>query len=159
MGGTIGLELLEQVPDLDIVLVPISGGGMTGGIATAVKAINPQCKVVAVEPQGKHLAASLASRERLWPNPPQFLNTIAEGIMTQQVGHLTFPILCDLVDEVITVTDKEMAEGCRLAAERMKVMVEAASGAAIAAALSDQVKRMEGKKVGVILCGGNVDMN
>ena len=112
-----------------------------------------------MEPQGKHLADSLASRERLWPNPPQFLNTIAEGIMTQQVGHLTFPILCDLVDEVITVTDTEMAEACRMAAERMKVMVEAASGAAIAAALSDSVKKMRGEKVGVILCGGNVDTN
>ena len=79
--------------------------------------------------------------------------------MTQQVGHLTFPILCDLVDEVITVTDTEMADACQLAAERMKVMVEAASGAAIAAALSDSVKKMTGEKVGVILCGGNVDTN
>ena len=114
-------------------------------------------EVVAVEPQGKNLAASLKERERLWSNPPQFLDTIAEGIMTQQVGHLTFPILCDLVDEVITVTDQEMAESCRLAAERMKLMVEAASGAAIAAALSERVKAMEGEKVGVILCGGNVD--
>ena len=114
---------------------------------------------MAVEPKGKHLAESLARRERLWSNPPQFLDTIAEGIMTQQVGHLTFPILCDLVDEVITVTDTEMAEACRLAAERMKVMVEAASGAAIAAALSDSVKNMKGEKIGVILCGGNVDTN
>ena len=112
---------------------------------------------MAVEPKGKDLAASLTRRERLWPNPPQFLNTIAEGIMTQQVGQLTFPILCDLVDEVVTVTDPEMAEACRLAAERMKVMVEAASGAAIAAALSDSVRKMTGEKVGVILCGGNVD--
>jgi len=157
--GTIGLELIQQVADLDMVLVPISGGGMTSGIAVAVKTIKPECKVIAVEPEGKDLWRSLESKERMWPNPPQFLNTIAEGIMTQQVGQVTFPLLCQLVDGVITVTDKEMAEGCRLAAERMKVMVEAASGAAIAAAMSDQVKGMEGKKVGVILCGGNVDMN
>ena len=158
--GTIGLELIEQVADLDVVLVPISGGGMTSGIATAVKSIRPECKVIAVEPEGKDLWKSLKNRERMWPNPPQFLNTIAEGIMTQQVGQVTFPLLCDLVDGVITVNDKEMAEGCRLAAERMKVMVEAASGAAIAAALSDKLKEMAegGKKVGVILCGGNVDM-
>ena len=110
-----------------------------------------------MEPQGKHLSDSLRKRERLWPNPPLFLDTIAEGIMTQQVGLLTFPLLCDLVDEVVTVTDPDMAEGCRLAAERMKLVVEAASGAAIAAALSDKVKSMEGKRVGVILCGGNVD--
>jgi len=155
--GTIGLELMEQVPDLDLVLVPISGGGMTAGIATAVKGINPNCKVIAVEPVGKNLGECLESKSRLWSNPPQFLNTIAEGIMTQQVGMLTFPILCQLVDQVITVTDQQMAEGCRIAAERMKVMVEAASGAAIAASLSDQVKEMKAKKIGVILCGGNVD--
>ena len=77
--------------------------------------------------------------------------------MTQQVGHLTFPILCDLVDEVVTVTDAEMADACRLAAERMKGMVDPAIGAAIAAALSDSVRKMTGEKVGVILCGGNVD--
>jgi len=158
--GTIGLELIKQVEDLDVVLVPISGGGMTSGIAVAVKSIKPDCKVIAVEPEGKDLWRSLESKERLWPNPPQFLNTIAEGIMTQQVGQVTFPLLCDLVDGVITVNDKEMAEGCRLAAERMKVMVEAASGAALAAALSDKMKDFapEGKKIGVILCGGNVDM-
>ena len=75
-----------------------------------------------------------------------------------QVGQLTFPILCDLVDGVISVTDKEMAEGCRLLAERMKVMVEAASGAALAASLTNEVRNMESvKKIGVILCGGNVD--
>ena len=112
---------------------------------------------MAVEPQGKNLSESLLRRERLWSNPPQFLDTIAEGIMTQQVGQLTFPLLCDLVDEVVTVTDPEMAEACRLAAERMKLVVEAASGAAIAAAFSEKVKSMEGQKVGVILCGGNVD--
>jgi len=158
--GTIGLELAEQVADLDVVLVPISGGGMTSGIAVAVKTLRPQCKVIAVEPEGKDLWKSLSAKERLWPNPPQFLKTIAEGIMTQQVGQVTFPLLCELVDGVITVSDKEMAEGCRLAAERMKVMVEAASGAAIAAALSDKLTEFTAgsARVGVILCGGNVDM-
>ena len=76
----------------------------------------------------------------------------------QQVGQLTFPLLCELVDGVVTVTDQQMAEGCRLLAERMKVMVEAASGAAVAAAMSEQVRAMaEVTRVGVILCGGNVD--
>ena len=75
-----------------------------------------------------------------------------------QVGQLTFPLLCDLLDGVVTVTDAQMAEGCRILAERMKVMVEAASGAAIAAVMSDTVKEMAGvKRIGVILCGGNVD--
>merc|ERR1719427_1151151 len=132
---------------------------MTSGIALAAKYLAANCRVVAVEPTGKELLRCLQSKERLWENPPQFLDTIAEGIKTQQVGQKTFPLLCELVQDVVTVNDPEMAEGCRLVAERMKVMVEAASGAAVAAAMSDQVKRMEGKKVGVILCGGNVDMN
>ena len=158
--GTIGLELVKQVEQLDAVLVPISGGGMTSGIAVAVKAVQPKCKIIAVEPEGKDLWKSLKNKERLWPNPPQFLKTIAEGIMTQQVGQVTFPLLCELVDGVITVTDRQMAEGCRLAAERMKVMVEAASGAAIAAALSKNLEEVApgSEKIGVILCGGNVDM-
>jgi len=155
--GTVGLELAEQVSGLDVVVVPISGGGLTAGVATAVKALQPQCKVLAVEPLGKQLRPCLESGQRLWSDPPSFINTIAEGIMTQQAGQLTFPLLCKLVDGVITVTDRQMAEGCRLAAERMKVVVEAASGAAIAAALSEEVQGMAGKKVGVILCGGNVD--
>ncbi|XP_023320430.1 serine racemase [Eurytemora carolleeae] len=157
--GTIGLELLDEVPDLDIILVPISGGGMTSGIAIAAHHINPKCQVIAVEPVGKNLQESLQAQERKWENPPQFLNTIAEGIKTQQVGHLTFPILCNLVKQVVTVTDQEMADGCKILAERMKLVVEAASGAAVAAALSKQVEYMPGLKIGVILCGGNLDMD
>ena len=78
---------------------------MTSGIALAAKHLNPNCQVVAVEPQGKQLKQSLQQKERLWPNPPQFLNTMAEGIKTQQVGQLTFPILCELVTEVVTVRE------------------------------------------------------
>jgi len=158
--GTIGLELLTQVPDLDAILVPISGGGMTSGICLAAAGMRPQCKVIAVEPRGKDLWRNLEARQRLWSNPPQFLDTIAEGIKTQQVGQLTFPLLCEHVSSVVTVTDKEMSSAMKLVAERMKIVIEAASGAAVAAALSDQIKQMEGvKKIGVILCGGNVDMD
>lgn len=158
--GTIGLELLTQVPDLDAILVPISGGGMTSGICVAARGIRPECKVIAVEPRGKELWKSLEANQRLWSNPPQFLDTIAEGIKTQQVGQLTFPLLCDHVAGVITVTDKDMSNAMKLVAERMKIVIEAASGAAVAAALSEQIKNMEGvEKVGVILCGGNVDMD
>ena len=117
-------------------------------------------QVIAVEPGGKDLWPCIQQKKRLWPNPPQFIDTIAEGIRTQQVGQLTFPVLCDLVAGVVTVDDKEMAAAMKLVAERMKIVVEASSGAAIAAALSDAVKEMEGvEKVGVILCGGNVDMD
>jgi len=157
--ATIGFELLQDVPDLDYIIVPISGGGMTSGIALAASYMNPTCQVVAVEPEGKNLQNCIDAKERLWENPPQFLNTIAEGIKTQQLGQLTFPILCNLLEKVITVSDKEMADGCKIIAERMKLVVEAASGAAIAAALSNQCEFMNCKKVGIILCGGNLDMD
>merc|ERR1719400_1947512 len=107
---------------------------MTNGICLAAAGMRPQCKVIAVEPKGKDL----------WRNPPQFLDTIAEGIKTQQVGQLTFPLLCEHVSSVVTVTDKEMSSAMKLVAERMKIVIEAASGAAVAAALSDQIKHMEG---------------
>ncbi len=88
------LEL--QVPDLDAILVPCSGGGMTSGIALATRALSPRCKVIPVEAEGKELGRSLRARRRLWPDPPRFVDTIAEGIRTQQLGQLTFPIVCDL---------------------------------------------------------------
>ncbi|TRY75226.1 hypothetical protein TCAL_01315 [Tigriopus californicus] len=161
--STIALELHEQVPNLDAILVPVSGGGMTSAIALATKAINPRCKVIAIEPEGKNLGPCLKAKSRLWSNPPQFVNTIAEGIKTQQAGKLTFPILCDLVEEeVITISDQEMIAGMKLVAERMKLVIEAAAGAAVAAALiSPQLdQKFPGlSKVGVILCGGNLDLN
>lgn len=161
--STIALELHEQVPNLDAILVPVSGGGMTSAIALATKAINPSCKVIAIEPEGKNLGPCLKTKSRLWNNPPQFVNTIAEGIKTQQAGQLTFPILCDLVEEeVITISDKEMVSAMKLVAERMKLVIEAAAGAAAAAALiSPQLdQKFPGlSKVGVILCGGNLDLN
>ncbi|ROT67529.1 putative serine racemase-like [Penaeus vannamei] len=83
--GTIALELLEEVPDLDAILVPISGGGMTSGIAVATHGLNPDCRVYAVEPFGKELQRSLENKKRMWDNPPRFLETIADAIRTQQV--------------------------------------------------------------------------
>lgn len=160
--ATIGLELHEQVDEaLDAVLVPVSGGGMTSGVALATKykAKNPNCKVIPVEPEGKCLEDSLAAKRRLWSNPPQFLNTIAEGIRTQQCGQLTFPILCDLIDprNVVTVTDEDMRRGMKLAAQRLKIVIEASAGASLAAAMKIKEKHPEVRTVGVILCGGNAN--
>jgi len=153
--GTIAWELHQQVPDLDAILVPISGGGMTAGIAVATAGIRPQCKVYAVEPAGKELGPCLKAKQRLWPDPPAFLNTIADSIRTQQTGHVTFPLLCEHVQaDVLTVTDADMVEGMRLAHERLKLVVEAASGAAVYAGV--HLAKARGlRKVGVVLCGGN----
>ncbi|KAL3857714.1 hypothetical protein ACJMK2_012356 [Sinanodonta woodiana] len=160
--GTIAVEFLQQVPDLDAILVPVSGGGMTSGIAIAAKTMKPEIKVFMVEPEGKMAEKCLKAGERLWPNPPRFLNTIADGIRLQQLGHLTWPIILQLVEkEVFSVSDKSIIEGMKFSFEKMKLVIEASSGAAVAAAMSEKMKSMdEGiKNVGVILCGGNVDIN
>ncbi|XP_046578907.1 serine racemase-like isoform X2 [Haliotis rubra] len=142
--GTIAVELLEQVPELDAIFVPISGGGMSSGIAIAAKAIKPEIK-----------------GERLWPNPPQYLDTIADGIRLQQAGKNTFPILCQLAEkEVFTQTNEEMKEGMKFVFQKMKLVIEAASGAAVAAAFSQRLRNMDDnlRNIGVILCGGNTDI-
>ncbi|XP_055957575.1 serine racemase isoform X2 [Patella vulgata] len=160
--GTIAVEFLEQVPDLDAILVPISGGGMLSGIAIAAKHIKPGIKVFAVEPEGKILEKCLTSGERLWPNPPQYLDTIADGIRLQQVGHLTWPILLELVEkEVFTVNNEEIKAAMKFVFQRLKLVVEAASGAGVAAVFSDRFKTLDSsiKNIGVILCGGNVDID
>ena len=160
--GTIAIELLDQVPDLDCILVPVSGGGMISGIATYAKAIKPSIKIFAVEPEGKILEICLKNNERAWPKEAKFLDTKAEGIRLQQCGNLTFPIMCELVEkEVFTQSDKSMIEATRFMFERLKVVIELASGAAVAAALSDKMRdnHPELKNVGVILCGGNIDVD
>ncbi|VDI20595.1 serine racemase [Mytilus galloprovincialis] len=160
--GTLALELMEQVPELDAILVPISGGGMISGIAIAAKSVKNDVKVFAVEPEGKMVESCLKEGKRLWPNPPRFLSTIADGIRLQQLGHLTFPIMLDLVEkDVFTIKDEDMIEGMKFSFQHMKLVIEAASGAAVAAAMSDKLQNMDPsiKNVDVILFGGNVDIN
>lgn len=159
--GTMAMELLEEIPDLDAILVPVSGGGMISGIAIAARQTKYNCRVYAIEPEGKELQKNLESKERLWPDPPQFLETIADSIRIEQLGFLTFPIVCDLVEQTVcSINDDQMIEGMKLSFERLKLVVEAASGAAVYAgvhSLKDVDPPLE--KVGVILCGGNVDLD
>lgn len=157
--GTLALEFLEEIPDLDAILVTVSGGGMLAGVSVAARCLQPKCQVYAVEPTGKYLQECLESKQRLWPSPPRFLNTVADSIRLQEVGELTFPIICEYTNpRVFTVTDQQMVEGMRLIFERMKQVVEAASGAGVYAAVH-LLKEVQPKasKVGVVLCGGNVD--
>uniref|UniRef100_A0A2C9JDA5 L-serine ammonia-lyase n=1 Tax=Biomphalaria glabrata TaxID=6526 RepID=A0A2C9JDA5_BIOGL len=154
--GTIGLEFLEQVPQLDAILIPVSGGGMSAGIAIAAKTIKPDIK-------SEYIFIQRSERgKRPWEGPPQYLETIADGIRLQQTGYITTPILIDLVEkQVFEMSDQEMVEGMKFAFERMKLVIEAASGAAVAAAFSQKMKNMDAsiQNVGVILCGGNVDID
>ncbi|KAH3883199.1 hypothetical protein DPMN_007153, partial [Dreissena polymorpha] len=159
--GTIAVEFLEQIPQLDAILVPTSGGGMVAGIAVAAKSIKPDIRVFIVEPNGKDVERSLVAGERLWPNPPRVLDTIADGIRLQQLGHVTWPIIQEVVDkQVFTVNNEQIIDGMKFAFERMKLVVEAASGAGVAAAMSERMHNMDASicHVGVILCGGNTDI-
>ena len=159
--GTIGLEFLEQKGPLDAIIVPISGGGMISGIAVAAKSIYPSIKIFAAEPCGTNnaadVAASKAAGELVVCAKPE---TICDGLQAR-LGSITWPIVRDLVDDVIVITETEVVNAMQLCYERMKVVVEPSGAAGLAAALKFR-QRPEFdsiQKVGVILCGGNVDLD
>ncbi|HET6670345.1 MAG TPA: threonine/serine dehydratase [Pyrinomonadaceae bacterium] len=152
--GTAGLELMEEVPDLDCVLTPCSGGGLFAGVATAVKGINPRVHCFPVEPDsGDDTRQSFLKGERVTIPPPP---TIADGLRVQSPGALTFPILQQTAEAVLTVSDPEIITAIKFLLFRMKVLVEP-SGAAAAAAVMQGRLPPETRRVGVILSGGNID--
>ena len=152
--GTCGLELLEEVPELDCVLAPCSGGGLFAGVATAAKALNPKIHCYPVEPvTADDTRQSFLKGERVSIPPPP---TIADGLRVQIPGRLTFPIVQQLADDVLTVSDDEIIETLRFMLFRMKILVET-SGATAAAAVMFKKLPADAKRVGVILSGGNID--
>jgi len=152
--GTCGLELLEEVPDLDCVLTPCSGGGLFAGVSTAAKSIKPSIKCFAVEPEtANDTQQSVAKGERVKIPPPP---TIADGLRVQTPGAFTFPITRANADEVLTVSDEEIISVIRFMLFRMKLLVEP-SGAAAAAAVFAGVIPNGCKRIGVVLSGGNID--
>jgi threonine dehydratase len=152
--GTCGLELLEEVPDLDCVLTPCSGGGLFAGVASAAKALNPQVRCFPVEPEtADDTRQSFLKGERVTIPPPP---TIADGLRVQIPGKLTFPILKQLADDVLTVTDEEIIATLKFMLFRMKILVET-SGVAAAAAVMFHKLPEDLKRVGVVLSGGNID--
>jgi len=152
--ATCGLELLEDVPDLDCVLTPCSGGGLFAGVATAAKAANPSIRCYPVEPEdADDTRQSLRKGERVTIPPP---STIADGLRVQMPGRLTFPIIQQLADDVLTVSDDEIILTLRFMLFRMKLLVET-SGATAAAAVMFQKLPADVKRVGVVLSGGNID--
>jgi len=152
--GTCGLELLEEVPEIDCVLAPCSGGGLFAGVATAAKALNPKIRCFPVEPAtADDTLQSFRKGERVTIPPPP---TIADGLRVQIPGKLTFPIVQQLAEDVLTVTDEEITETLRFMLFRMKILVET-SGATAAAAVMSHKLPAGTKRVGVILSGGNID--
>ena len=153
--GTAALELLEDVPELDALLVPVSGCGLLAGCATAAKHLRPNIRVFGVEPEtGNDTWLSVQKGERVEIPVPR---TIADGLQVTAPGKLTFPIVQALVENILLVSDAEMIAALRFMLERMKVLVEP-SGAVGAAALLQGRVDVRGARVGVILSGGNVDL-
>src|SRR5438270_9257908 len=136
--GTAALELLEDVPDLDLLLVPVGGGGLAAGCATAAKALRPAIRVVGVEPEaGDDTRRSLAAGERVRIDVPR---TIADGLQATEPGELTFEVNRRLVNEIVTVTDEEMVEAMVFLFDRLKIIAEPSGAIGVAALLSGKVK-------------------
>lgn len=151
--GTVALELLDQAGPLDAMLVPIGGGGLMAGCATAATGQAPGIRMIGVEPeQGDDTARSLAAGERVSVPVPR---TIADGQAVPEPGELTFPIIQRLVESVVVVSDDEIRAAMTLAFERLKVVVEPSGASALAALLAGRVENLP-ERVGVVLSGGNV---
>jgi threonine dehydratase len=153
--GTAAKELLEEIPDLDFVIAPLSGGGLLSGTAIASKGIRPQIRVIGAEPKGADDAYQSLKAGKIIPCPPA--DTIADGLRAN-LSPRTFAILQRFVDEVSTVTEEEIVAAMRLLWERLKLVVEP-SGAVSAAPAFNRRIGAEGKRIGIILSGGNVDLD
>jgi threonine dehydratase len=157
--GTCGLEIVEDLPGATSVLVPVSGGGLSSGVATAVKALAPSARVIGVEPE---LAAdakeSLERGELVHWTAEQTVRTMADGLRTNSLGPLPFEHLRRFMDEIVTVSEEEIADAMRQLATRARLVVEPSGAASMAAHLADRAPRVNGDDARVvIISGGNVD--
>ena len=153
--GTIGLEILEQLPDVDVVIVPIGGGGLISGVAFAIKSLKPACKVYGVQAAGAaSMEHSLHEGKR---EPLERVATIADGIAVKMPGEKTFKYCEEYVDEVVTVTDDEVASAILSLMESQKLVSEGAGAVSVAAAMFNKVD-IKGKKTVCLVSGGNIDV-
>jgi threonine dehydratase len=153
--GTAALELLEDIEDLDAIVVPVGGGGLISGTALITHDVNSEIAIYGVEPEaGDDFAQSLREGRRVSIPVPQ---TIADGLQTTGPGEVTFPIAREHVAGIVTVSDANLGDAMRFAFERMKIVIEPSGAAPLAALLQRRVPSVEGKRVGIIVSGGNVD--
>jgi threonine dehydratase len=153
--GTAAKELIEEVGELDVLITPLGGGGLLSGCAIAARHMSPRCAIYGVEPEaGNDGQRSLAAGHIVHIDTPQ---TIADGAQTQHLGQLTFPVLQRLVDGIVTASDAELVDAMRFFAGRMKLVVEPTGCLGAAAAFAHKLE-LRGKRVGIVLSGGNVDL-
>ncbi|WP_079420712.1 threo-3-hydroxy-L-aspartate ammonia-lyase [Thiomonas intermedia] len=154
--GTAAMELIEEVGPLDVLLAPLGGGGLLSGTALAVRALSPRCRIYGVEPEaGNDGQRSLRSGQIVHIDTPR---TLADGAQTQHLGTLTFAIIRDKVDDILTASDDELVSCMQFFATRMKTLVEPTGCLAFAAARSHK-NSLQGQRVGIVLSGGNIDLN
>ncbi len=155
--GTLGLEVLEQLPDIDTIVVPIGGGGLISGVAIVLRALRPGTRIVGVQAAGcPSVALSLAAGEPVTVPEAQ---TIADGIAVKRPGGLTLPLIRDLVDEVVLVSDDEIARGIVYLVQNLRLVAEGAGAAGVAALLAGKVLPRGNETICAAVCGGNIDAN
>jgi threonine dehydratase len=155
--GTIGLEILDQVPDLDAVVVPVGGGGLISGVAAVLKAQRPKVRVIGVEAAAiPCMQAALAAGQPVTVEPA---TTLADGIAVKRAGDLTFEHVRRHVDEIVTVSEEEIASAILYCLEREKTVTEGAGAVSVAALMHRKVGGLDGKRVVSIVSGGNIDVN
>jgi threonine dehydratase len=153
--GTAAMELLTDVPDLDVLIVPIGGGGLISGCSIAAHAMRPGIRIIGVEPDtANDTFLSLQKGEIVTTEQS---HSIADGLLPTAPGQITFPIMQQHLESVVVVSDEAMADAVRFMLLRMKLLVEPSGVAPIAALMSSEVPNVQGKKIGVVLSGGNVD--
>jgi threonine dehydratase len=154
--GTLGIEMLEQQPDLDVIVIPVGGGGLIGGISCAAKALSPKIRIIGV--QTSKLPSMKAALEHGGPVtlPPRV--TIADGIAVRCAGSVTYPLVKKYVDDIVTVDEEEIANAILLLLEKEKTLAEGAGAVAIAAVIQHKTP-LRDKKVGVLVGGGNIDVS
>ena len=155
--GTMGLEILEQVPDVSTIVVPIGGGGMISGVATAVKAEKPAVRIVGTEAEAS--PGAVRSLEAGAPAHVEMSDTLADGIAVKRIGDLTYPHIEALTDDVVLVSEEEIIRAVFFLLEREKLVVEGAGAVGVAALLEGKIRVDPGDTVVCILSGGNIDMN
>lgn len=154
--GTIGLEVYEQIPYLDMMIVPIGGGGLISGIAIALKTLNPKIKIIGV--QAEAVSTMYELYKKITSNKTDFKSTIADGIAVKKPSQIMYDeFISKYVDDIVTVNEGEIAEAIVYLLERVKTVAEGAGAAALAAILSKKIKPLQ--KTCIIVCGGNIDLN
>lgn len=154
--ATVAMEMLQQQPEMDAIVVPAGGGGLLAGTALAVKAIRPNVKIIGVQAANSPAIASAYKGAK--NNKVPFLPTIAEGICVKKPGRLTLDIIQNYVDDMVTVTEQEISSAILFMLEREKLLVEGAAAAAISAVINDKLP-ITSKKTGIIVSGGNFDLS